>query len=329
MLWRQLLYPIFVVLQSKSEMSKVPNHEELSVWLSTTMIQALRNMITLFTHYFSSLEYMLDRFLELLTLCICQENDTIARIGSNCLQQLILQNVTKFGQEHWTKIVGAFIELFGKTTAYELFTAASSPSAKIADTRKMGDNASIRSDSSTTDALADDRAPVSPPKTNGNVDNQDVVDGPANTQSPAATPSPELEDYRPQADLQQPPAVVTVARRRFFNRIITNCVLQLLMIETVSELFSNDSVYSQIPSSELLRLMALLKKSYQFAKRFNEAKDLRVQLWKQGFMKQPPNLLKQESGSAATYVNILFRMYHDEGEDRKSSRGEAEDALVP
>ena len=27
-LWRQLLYPIFVVLQSKSEMSKVPNHEE-------------------------------------------------------------------------------------------------------------------------------------------------------------------------------------------------------------------------------------------------------------------------------------------------------------
>jgi brefeldin A-inhibited guanine nucleotide-exchange protein len=79
-------------------MSKVPNHEELSVWLSTTMIQALRNMITLFTHYFDSLEYMLDRFLELLTLCICQENDTIARIGSNCLQQLILQNVTKFKQ---------------------------------------------------------------------------------------------------------------------------------------------------------------------------------------------------------------------------------------
>ena len=39
-LWRQLLYPIFVVLQSKSEMSKVPNHEDLSVWLSTTMIQA-------------------------------------------------------------------------------------------------------------------------------------------------------------------------------------------------------------------------------------------------------------------------------------------------
>jgi brefeldin A-inhibited guanine nucleotide-exchange protein len=93
MLWRQLLYPIFMVLKSKSEMSKVLNHEELSVWLSTTMIQALRNMVRLFTHFFDSLEYMLDRFLDLLALCICQENDTLARIGSNCLQQLVLQNV--------------------------------------------------------------------------------------------------------------------------------------------------------------------------------------------------------------------------------------------
>lgn len=125
-LWRQQLYPIFMVLRSKPEMTNVLNHEELSVWLSTTMIQALRNMITLFTHYFDALEYMLDRFLELLALCICQENDTIARIGSNCLQQLILQNVSKFTKEHWAKIVGAFCELFERTTAYQLFSATPS-----------------------------------------------------------------------------------------------------------------------------------------------------------------------------------------------------------
>src|SRR5205814_1283367 len=131
MLWNQLLYPIFMVLRSDSEMSKVVKHEELSVWLSTTMIQALRNMITLFTHYLDSLEYMLDRFLDLLILCICQENDTIARIGSNCLQQLILQNVRKFHPSHWTKIVGAFVELFERTTAYQLFTAATSSSSSL------------------------------------------------------------------------------------------------------------------------------------------------------------------------------------------------------
>jgi brefeldin A-inhibited guanine nucleotide-exchange protein len=101
------------------------------------------------------------------------------------------------------------------------------------------------------------------------------------------------------------------------------------MIETVNELFSNDAVYAQIPSPELLRLMALLKKSYLFAKRFNENKELRMRLWREGFMKQPPNLLKQESGSAATYVSILLRMYHDEGEERKRNRADTESALVP
>ncbi|KAJ5577453.1 uncharacterized protein N7459_006417 [Penicillium hispanicum] len=323
-LWRQLLCPIFVVLQSKSEMSKVPNHEDLSVWLSTTMIQALRNMITLFTHYFDSLEYMLGRFLELLTLCICQENDTIARIGSNCLQQLILQNVSKFREEHWTKIVAAFVDLFSKTTAYELFTAAASMS-RLTDT-----TTSVNGDDTQSPEAASAPPTAELPDTLQTNGSQSTASLPDDRDPPAQSEArAELEDYRPQTDPQQQPAAVTVARRRFFNRIITNCVLQLLMIETVHELFSNDAVYAQIPSHELLRLMGLLKKSYQFAKKFNEDKELRMQLWRQGFMKQPPNLLKQESGSAATYVHILFRMYHDEREERQSSRAETEEALIP
>ncbi|KKK16411.1 hypothetical protein ARAM_004748 [Aspergillus rambellii] len=324
-LWRQLLYPIFVVLQSKSEMSKVPNHEELSVWLSTTMIQALRNMITLFTHYFDALEYMLQRVLELLILCICQENDTIARIGSNCLQQLILQNVEKFQRDHWTKIVNAFVELFTKTTAYELFTAAASISSKPASVQHSTNDQSTDNQDGALDAIepvSNEESLAEVSKANGMTPEQEEGDMPAAS-------SAELEDYRPQTDVQQQPAAVTAARRRYFNRIITNCVLQLLMIETVHELFSNEKVYAQIPSPELLRLMGLLKKSYQFAKKFNEDKDLRMQLWRQGFMKSPPNLLKQESGSAATYVHILFRMYHDERDERKSSRSETETALIP
>ena len=309
-LWRQLLYPIFMVLKSKSEMSNADKQEELSVWLSTTMIQALRNMITLFTHYFESLEYMLDRFLDLLALCICQENDTIARIGSNCLQQLILQNVNKFKPEHWAKIVGAFVELFDRTTAYQLFTAATS-SSNGSPPQDDGDSASLKingTNGSTTSEI------------------ESVLDDESKTPGPAPGA---LEDYKPQSELQQQPVVVTAARRRYFNQIITKCVLQLLMIETVNELFSNDAVYAQIPSPELLRLMALLKKSFLFAKKFNENKELRMNLWREGFMKQPPNLLKQESGSAATYVSILLRMYHDNSEERKRNREDTEQALVP
>lgn len=336
-LWRQQLYPIFMVLRSRPEMTNVLNHEELSVWLSTTMIQALRNMITLFTHYFESLEYMLDRFLELLALCICQENDTISRIGSNCLQQLILKNVTKFTPEHWTKIVGAFCELFERTTAYQLFTATNMSSTAALSLPSNGFDFSGGLSPPTETPSVDEKSL----KINGADDSGTLSESEPIPRQPSPKPLDDemeapggiagqpLEEFKPSSNLQQQPVVVTAARRRFFNRIISRCVLQLLMIETVNELFSNDTVYTHIPSTELLRLMALLKRSFQFARRFNEDKELRMKLWREGFMKQPPNLLKQESGSAATYVSILFRMFADNAPERLESRPDIEAALVP
>jgi len=68
---RKILFPIFGVLRDRSEDSRF-NDEDLSVWLSTTMIKALRALIELFTHYFQTLERMLDLLLELLVSCICQ-----------------------------------------------------------------------------------------------------------------------------------------------------------------------------------------------------------------------------------------------------------------
>ncbi|KAI0131773.1 Sec7 domain-containing protein [Xylariales sp. AK1849] len=337
-LWRQQLYPIFMVLRSRPELTNALNHEELSVWLSTTMIQALRNMIILFTHYFDALEYMLDRFLELLALCICQENDTIARIGSNCLQQLILQNVTKFDAEHWSKVVGAFCELFERTTAYQLFSATTinAPSALSPPLNGLGFEVPL----TPTEATADEKSlTINGTDKNGLPSGSDPtlnstpptpsLDEDALRTPTVASAGAHLEDYKPSSTLQQQPVVVTAARRRFFNRIISRCVLQLLMIETVNELFSNDTVYAQIPSTELLRLMALLKKSFLFARRFNNDKELRMRLWREGFMKQPPNLLKQESGSAATYIQILFRMFADTSPSRAESRPEVEKALAP
>ena len=352
-LWRQLLYPIFMVLKDRKALNhEAVNHEELSVWLSTTLIQALRNMISLFTHFFDSLEYMLDRFLDLLALCICQENDTLARIGSNCLQQLILQNVKKFTPVHWEKIVGAFVDLFARTEARELFSAATSSSYErkdssygngVPETPKAPAALTSPDDASSSNALkinglpaessaevstvnGDSRPPTLRTETSNSLSFSDEAD---RSPSPALSKQSELEDFASAPTKQQAPVLVTAARRRYFNQIITKCVLQLLMIETVSELFNNDAVYASIPSHLLLRLMALLKKSYHFAKRFNEDRELRTRLFREGFMKQPPNLLKQESGSASVYVLILLRMYADQSDERAASRPETETALIP
>ena len=48
-----------------------------------------------------------------------------------------------------------------------------------------------------------------------------------------------------------------------------------------------------------------------------------------GFMKHLPNLLKQESSSAATLVHILLRMYHDIRPEHQAARPQIAERLVP
>lgn len=69
---KEVLFPMFAVLRSRSDVSRFTTHEDMSVWLSTTMIQALRSLVDLFTFYFDVLGRMLDRILNLLCECICQ-----------------------------------------------------------------------------------------------------------------------------------------------------------------------------------------------------------------------------------------------------------------
>jgi hypothetical protein len=49
------------------------------------------------------------------------ENDTLARIGTSCFQQLLENNVKKLSPQKWERIVTAFVQLFKTTTAYQLF----------------------------------------------------------------------------------------------------------------------------------------------------------------------------------------------------------------
>jgi brefeldin A-inhibited guanine nucleotide-exchange protein len=89
----------------------------------------------------------------------------------------------------------------------------------------------------------------------------------------------ELENFKIQ---QEVPPAVTAARRKEFKQIIVKCVLQLLMIETVSELLANDDVYESMPSEQLLVLMQVLRKSYRFARKFNNNRELRMNLLRIG-----------------------------------------------
>lgn len=290
------------------------------MWLSTTMIQALRNLVDLFTFYFDVLARMLDRLLDLLSECICQgasldipvvyglpmsltasarpvENDTLARIGTACLQQLVEDNVDKLSADRWERIVSTFVHLFKTTTAYQLF----------------------------------DPALLHPQADAGSASGKSKAHSPASEYAPLApAPAPTTPEFAADGSPVPPPKPAQpVDRRRVFRQIIVKCVLQLLLIETTHELLQHERVYKTIPPGELLRLTAALDESYRFARKFNADKDLRMALWKVGFMRDLPNLLRQESTSAATLVNVLLRMYNDVQPEAVQKRAEVIDVFVP
>ncbi|CAI6795324.1 AIF_HP2_G0052060.mRNA.1.CDS.1 [Saccharomyces cerevisiae] len=49
------------------------------------------------------------------------------------------------------------------------------------------------------------------------------------------------------------------------NSIVVKCVLQLLMIELLNELFENEDFAHCIPYKEAIRITRLLEKSYEFS----------------------------------------------------------------
>ena len=92
----QILFPIFAVLKvptiagagadqnqdSPQFQFKFKSQEDMSVWLSTTLVTALRDLIDLYTFYFGVLQEWLDGLLDILVACICQGDSTLSRSSS-------------------------------------------------------------------------------------------------------------------------------------------------------------------------------------------------------------------------------------------------------
>ncbi len=74
------------------------------------------------------------------------ENDTLARIGTACFQQLLENNVRKLSPQKWERIVSAFVQLFQTTTAHQLFDEAlrSEEEAPPTDQREGADDGKQR-----------------------------------------------------------------------------------------------------------------------------------------------------------------------------------------
>ncbi len=286
----QILFPIFAILSQHWQLST--NQEDLWVWLSSTLIQALRRMITLFTTFYPTLCGMLDGYLNLLVSCICQENETISKVGISCLQELLLSNILRFADAQWVQIDKTFAKLFALTRATELFEADPKQSVP---SLTVGEEESEEEDDEESEEEEE---------------NDESVE----------------EDEN---ESQQNDNINSLSMSRQKSTIVIKCVLQLHMIQTLSELFDNDSFYSNTPVPHLLNLAELLFQSYDFARSFNLDYNLRVRLWNSGVTDKLPNLLKQETSAVGVFISISFRLYSDMQKTDSATRKTIGTRLMP
>jgi brefeldin A-inhibited guanine nucleotide-exchange protein len=69
---RQIVFPLFEDLRPDSEHQRTMSDEDFSVWLSTTMIEALRSVVDLYSYYFDNMRDMMKHVLSLFSMCITQ-----------------------------------------------------------------------------------------------------------------------------------------------------------------------------------------------------------------------------------------------------------------
>lgn len=119
----KVLFPFFAVVNNRPWSLGIDElvDDKTLVWLLTTFIQALNLLLSLVTVYFDQLRNQFPLVLQLLVLCVCQENDTIAKIGRECFYLFLVHNCALFEDDEWEKVLVASQELFEMTTAVELF----------------------------------------------------------------------------------------------------------------------------------------------------------------------------------------------------------------
>ncbi|KAK6188257.1 hypothetical protein SNE40_004474 [Patella caerulea] len=330
--WRDLFRIIFRIFDNM----KLPEQQsEKSEWMTTTCNHALYAIVDVFTQYYDSLhDILLLELYQMLHWCVQQDNEQLARSGTNCLENLVISNGNKFSSEVWDKTCSCMLDIFKSTIPHSLLTwhqeseSNESPSLVKQDTlmendatysHENGDARSVNSMDSSMDSTKLKRADsIVSVNSIISLDSRD-------TKIPRSKISTDV---------------------KLFQGLLIKCVVQLELIQTIDNIVffpatskkedaenlalaqagnedspyydagqqhEDQGMYQFLNSAQLIHLVDCLLESHRFAKQFNSNHEQRNVLWKAGFKgKAKPNLLKQETQSLACLFRILFRMYNDE-----------------
>ncbi|CAL1607164.1 unnamed protein product [Knipowitschia caucasica] len=302
--WHDLFRIVFRIFDNM----KLPEQQtEKTEWMTTTCNHALYAICDIFTHFYEALSPILlqDIFTQL-QWCVRQDNEQLARSGTNCLENLVILNGEKFSPEVWDATCACMKEIFQSTSPHALLSWR-----PVGPEDDSSDGKIYESDFDAQSQGSYDRAPSE--RGHSQMSSDDTWKGRSNTRS---------------------------SDSRLFSGLLIKCVVQLELIQTIDNIVfypstsnkedadtmtaaqrdvveehsapCDQGMYLRLSPSHLFQLIDCLLESHRFAKEFNSNNEQRTALWRAGFKgKSKPNLLKQESSSLTCCLRILFKMNSD------------------
>lgn len=136
--WRDLFNILFRIFDNM----KLPEqHTEKAEWMTTTCNHALYAIVDVFTQYFDMLGPLLLRDLfQQLHWCVQQDNEQLARSGTNCLENLVISNGLKFSAVTWDETCECMLNIFKSTQPVELLTWKPMDQATLQHMNKVNNN---------------------------------------------------------------------------------------------------------------------------------------------------------------------------------------------
>uniref|UniRef100_A0A674F2G9 SEC7 domain-containing protein n=1 Tax=Salmo trutta TaxID=8032 RepID=A0A674F2G9_SALTR len=295
--WQDLFRIIFRIFDNM----KLPEQQtEKAEWMTTTCNHALYAICDVFTQYFEFLsDILLDHILSQLYWCVQQDNEQLARSGTNCLENVVILNGVKFHPETWDKTCNCMLDIFKTTIPHAyiqvlLWCIQDSISQKSVDIQtRTADQQSLCS----VDRLSLENQRQRTYK----VQEQRLFSGvliKCVVQLELIQTIDNMVFY-PASSRKEDAENLAAAQR---DPVDADVLLEA----------QDHGMYRYLTSDQLFKLLDCLLESHRFAKAFNSNNEQRTVLWKAGFKgKSKPNLLKQETNSLACGLRILFRMYTD------------------
>uniref|UniRef100_A0A8C7JL36 ARF guanine nucleotide exchange factor 2 n=1 Tax=Oncorhynchus kisutch TaxID=8019 RepID=A0A8C7JL36_ONCKI len=274
--WHDLFRIVFRIFHNM----KLPEQQtEKHEWMTTTCNHALYAICDVFTQFYEPLsEVLLADIFTQLQWCVRQDNEQLARSGTNCLENLVILNGEKFSPEVWN------------ATCSFLLPAGLSDVDFDTQSQNSYDRAlSEKGGQSQISTASDDTWKGKPHA------NQKLFSG-------------LLIKCVVQLELIQ-----TIDNIVFYPATSKKEDADNMAAAQEGDPGQGEQgMYRHLSSQHLFKLLDCLLESHTFARDFNSNNEQRTALWRAGFKgKSKPNLLKQETSSLACSLRILFRMYCD------------------